>query len=90
MKFPFAHGKVCVIFKFSMLRRLVLEIARTFLNRRDVPSEAHIHRNFGVYVNTIVFAWKSLNTASERAVLGRTRILDVLEALYFLRRYPKE
>lgn len=68
----------------------ILDTARRILRRRTNPSDAKLHRNFGLHLNTIVAVWGRLNSRVERARYGYTPANELLYALQFLRRYPKE
>ncbi len=68
----------------------ILDTARRILHRRSNPSEAKLHRNFGLHLNTIVAVWVRLNRRVERKRYGITGANELLYALQLLRRYPKE
>jgi hypothetical protein len=70
--------------------RTILDTARRILRRRTDPSDTKLHRYFGLHLNTIVAVWARLNARVQRARHGYTRANELLYALQFLRRYPKE
>jgi hypothetical protein len=70
--------------------RTLLDTARRIMRRRTSPSDAKLHRNFGLHLNTIVAVWARLNSRVERGRHGYTPANELLYALQFLRRYPKE
>jgi hypothetical protein len=70
--------------------RTILDTARRILRRRTDPTDVKLHKNFGLHLNTIVAVWGQLNRRVERARHGYTPANELLYALQFLRRYPKE